>query len=133
MILANRISIVFVFVFLTLFACTDSPDIIDPCLENPVSIRVALVDSVNNRIKFNSSQTFIQGEDKPILMFDLLENPSGVVVITDKEIEKLPNDTNVLLVKVFKNLDTILQQTFIIGNDRCHVSKIQGPDTIVIR
>jgi hypothetical protein len=104
----------------------------NPCAET-VFLRVILEDSIQNRYRFTSSATFLEGDSIPILKYTGLENPSAAVIITDKELKKLPEATNNLLLKVYKNDSLIVTQPYVIGKDSCHVVLLEGPQKLTIK
>ncbi len=108
----------------------------DPCADIVVlrvMINEKLKDTSETRYRFTSSATFLENETTPILKYTGLENPSAAVIITDKEINKLPASSNNLTLKVYKNDSLIVSQPYIVGKDSCHVLLLEGPAKITIK
>lgn len=104
----------------------------DPC-NDTVILRVILEDSIQNRYRFTSSATFLENDTIPILKYTGLENPSAAVIITDRELKKLPGTSNNLLLKIYKNDSLIVTQPYVVGKDSCHVALLEGPSKITVK
>ena len=124
--------VLFVLFPLVLYPSCEKEIVQDPCADIKI-LRVILEDTVQNRYRFTSSATFLENETTPILKYTGLENPSAAVIITDKEINKLPASSNNLTLKVYKNDSLIVSQPYIVGKDSCHVLLLEGPAKITIK
>ncbi|MBK6362859.1 MAG: hypothetical protein IPL63_18125 [Saprospiraceae bacterium] len=116
---------------LTIFSCEENiPEEIKPCGEK-VFIRMFVRDTLNLPYFFSRSETLLN--DTVILKYEDLARPSGLIVITDDEINKLADTINHLTVKAYKGADSlILTEKFEITKDSCHVIYKSGPKYVTI-
>ena len=118
---------------LSVTACEeDVPADTNPCGEK-VFLRMFVRDTMGLPYFFSRSETYLNDTTNLILKYEDLVRPSALVVISDNEIDKLPDSINHLIVRAYKGLDTlILEEKFVVSKDTCHVIYKSGPKEVKI-
>ncbi len=109
----------------------------EKCADNTICTKIfkSVVVQVQNQtgeaVSLDSSATYKSGEII-FSMDEMEENLEYYVVLNDSHKDLIETSGTEVIFKGWRDGEALIEETYIIGHDCCHIIKIEGPDTITV-
>ena len=116
-------------------SCNDDDCSSIACTTEYRLISVSLVDSEGNAVILDS-YTVVRSDTREALSFDTdvaeFNQEGQYSIAEDQHFDQIAREGTSFIFEGIINNEVVISENFLIGNDCCHVVKLEGPDSLTV-